>query len=150
LSINRNRWRRVFSDYGSVQNRHWHPNPIRQHGYYQNSGPLSFIYLLIPSFPAFLTILERVRCRCLMEFLKNRSSLYHISVIAYLSAACCKSNKSSPKSFGKSRVATPHGRKWTRPLRVPAVQCPLQTSPISHSAVGTTHPQRSASATYSA
>jgi len=30
-------------------------------------------------------------------------------------------NKSSPMSFGKSRVATPHGRKWTRPLRVLAV-----------------------------
>jgi len=32
-------------------------------------------------------------------------------------------NKSSPKSFGKSRFATPHGREWTRPLRVlPSVQ----------------------------
>jgi len=27
-------------------------------------------------------------------------------------------NKSSPKSLGNGLVATPHGRKWTRPLRV--------------------------------
>jgi len=40
-------------------------------------------------------------------------------------------NKSSPKSFGKNRVTTPVGRKWTRPLRMLAVQCPLQTSPIT-------------------
>jgi len=41
-------------------------------------------------------------------------------------------NKSSPKSFGKSRIATPHGKKkWTRLLRVLAVQWPLQTSPVT-------------------
>jgi len=32
-------------------------------------------------------------------------------------------------SFGNSRVTTPHGREWTRPLHVLAVQCPLQTTP---------------------
>jgi len=41
------------------------------------------------------------------------------------------SNKTSPKSFGMSRVATRHGRKWSCPLRVLAVECPLQTSPIT-------------------
>ena len=40
-------------------------------------------------------------------------------------------NKSSPESFGKSRTATPHSRKWTRPLRVLAVQCPQQMSPMN-------------------
>jgi len=40
-------------------------------------------------------------------------------------------NKSSPKSYWKSRVATPHSRKWTRPLRVLVVQYPLQTNPIT-------------------
>jgi len=56
-------------------------------------------------------------------------------------------NKSSPKSFGKSRIATPHGREWTRPLHVLAVQCPLQMSPITqlpvwyiHSTQRDTHP----------
>jgi len=28
-------------------------------------------------------------------------------------------------------VDTPHGKEWTRPLRVLAVQYPLQTSPIT-------------------
>ena len=32
---------------------------------------------------------------------------------------------------GKGCVATPRGREWTRPLRVLAVPCPLQTSPIT-------------------
>jgi len=43
------------------------------------------------------------------------------------------------KSFGKSRVATPHGREWTRPLRVLAVQCPLQTSPVTQPPVRYIH-----------
>ena len=34
-------------------------------------------------------------------------------------------NKSFPKSFEKSHVATPHGRKWNRPLRV----LPVQSNP---------------------
>jgi len=39
---------------------------------------------------------------------------------------------SPTQSFGKSRVATPYGREWTRPLRVLlSVQCSLQTSPIT-------------------
>jgi len=42
-----------------------------------------------------------------------------------------KQNESAQKSFGKSRVAIPHDGEWTRPLRVLAVQCPLQTSPIA-------------------
>jgi len=45
------------------------------------------------------------------------------------------SNTPSPMSFGKSHIATPHGRKWTRLLHVLAVQCPLQTSPITQSSV---------------
>jgi len=41
-------------------------------------------------------------------------------------------NKSLPKSSGKSRVATPHGREWTRLLHMLlSAQCPLQTSPIT-------------------
>jgi len=51
-----------------------------------------------------------------------------------------------PESFVNSRVATPHGRKWTRPLCVLAAQCPLQTSPITqlweryiHNAVPVSH-----------
>jgi len=40
-------------------------------------------------------------------------------------------NHSWRKSFGKSHIATPHRREWTHPLRVQAVQCPLQTSPIT-------------------
>jgi len=48
-------------------------------------------------------------------------------------------NKSSLKSVGKSRDATPHGRKWTRPLHVLAVQCPLQTRPVTHPRVRHIH-----------
>ena len=48
-------------------------------------------------------------------------------------------NKSSPKSFGNSRIVTLHGRKWTRPLRVLPVQCPLQTSPITQPPVRHIH-----------
>jgi len=44
-----------------------------------------------------------------------------------------QNKQSSPKSFGNSQVATPHGREWTCPLRVLAVQYQLQTnSPLSH------------------
>ena len=42
------------------------------------------------------------------------------------------SNNSFPKSFGKSHVATSHGREWTLLWRVLAVQCPLQMSSLSH------------------
>ena len=39
---------------------------------------------------------------------------------------------SPPQIIGKSRVATLHGKEWTRPLRVLlSVQCPLQTSPVT-------------------
>jgi len=41
--------------------------------------------------------------------------------------------KSFPKSFGKSHVAIPYDREWTRPLRVLlSVQCSLQVSPTRH------------------
>jgi len=43
----------------------------------------------------------------------------------------CIDKQVLPKLFGKIRVATPHGRERTRPLRVLAVQSPLQTSPIT-------------------
>jgi len=39
--------------------------------------------------------------------------------------------KSSPKVIWEECVATSHGRKCTRPLHVLAVQCPLQTSPVT-------------------
>jgi len=49
-------------------------------------------------------------------------------------------NKSFPKSFGKSHVAIPHGREWTRPLHVLlSVQCPLQASPITQPPVRYIH-----------
>ena len=51
----------------------------------------------------------------------------------------CDSNKSSPKSSGKSRVATIHGRKWTRPLRVLAEQYQQQTSPVTQPRVRHIH-----------
>jgi len=39
---------------------------------------------------------------------------------------------SFPKVIWEERVATPHGREWTRLLRVLlTAQCPLQTSPIT-------------------
>jgi len=34
-------------------------------------------------------------------------------------------DKSSPKSFGKSRFATLHGREWTHPLQTSPVTQPL-------------------------
>ena len=43
-----------------------------------------------------------------------------------------KQNKSSPKSFGQSRIATPHHRKWTRLLHVLAAQCLLWTLAQHH------------------
>jgi len=49
-------------------------------------------------------------------------------------------NKSSPKSFGKSRVATSHSRKWTRMLwLLLSVQFPPQTSPITQPPVHYIH-----------
>ena len=48
-------------------------------------------------------------------------------------------NKSSPKSLGKSHVAIPHDRQWTRPLRVL-----LSAGESNRSAAGTLHPHRSA------
>jgi len=39
-------------------------------------------------------------------------------------------NKSSPNFFGKIHVATPHGRKWTRPPRVLAARCSLFTTDL--------------------
>ena len=48
-------------------------------------------------------------------------------------------NNSSPKSFGKSRVATSHGREQSRPLLLLIVQCPLQTSSIAQPRVRYIH-----------
>jgi len=45
-----------------------------------------------------------------------------------------------PKVIWEECVDTPHGREWTRMLRVLlAVQCPLQTSPITQPRVSNTH-----------
>jgi len=44
-----------------------------------------------------------------------------------------------PKSFGKSHIATPHRCKWTHLLHVLAVQCPLQTSPVTQPLVRHIH-----------
>jgi len=71
--------------------------------------------------------------------LRNVHSKQHRVFVPRLTTAapwrCCtvpdKRNKSSTQSFAKSRVTIPHGRKWTRPLRVLSVQRPLQTSPIT-------------------
>jgi len=52
--------------------------------------------------------------------------------------SCNELNKSFPKSFRKSCVATAYGREWTRPLRMLAVQCPLYTSPITQPPVHAT------------
>jgi len=64
-------------------------------------------------------------------------------VWSFILLFCCifyiDNNKSSPKSFGKSRVVTLHGRKWTRLLRVLAAQSPLQTSPITQPRVRYIH-----------
>jgi len=46
---------------------------------------------------------------------------------------------SPPKSFGKSRVAIPHGIKWTRSLRVLSVQCPPHTSPVTQPGIRHVH-----------
>jgi len=40
--------------------------------------------------------------------------------------------KTSPPVIWEEWVVTPHGRECTRLLRVLAVQCPLQTSPVTH------------------
>jgi len=41
-----------------------------------------------------------------------------------------------PKSFGKSQIATPHGREWTWSLLVLlSVQCSMQTSSITQPTV---------------
>jgi len=48
-------------------------------------------------------------------------------------ASICRCAKQVlPKVIWEERVATPHGREWTRPLRVLlAAQYPLQTNPIT-------------------
>jgi len=51
-------------------------------------------------------------------------------------------NRTSPPKVGKRWIATTHGREWACPLHVLAVQCPLQTSPITQlpvSYIHTTH-----------
>jgi len=59
-----------------------------------------------------------------LQWLVTNQNRVQLQIVTY-------NNKSSRKSFGKSHVATPRGREWTRPLCVLAVQCPLQTSPIT-------------------
>jgi len=45
-----------------------------------------------------------------------------------------------PKVIWEERVATSHGRKWTRPLHVlVAAQYPLQTNPITQQRVSYIH-----------
>jgi len=67
--------------------------------------------------------------------------VYIPAVIEMHSRRCYQDNKQVlPKSLGNSRVATPHGREWARPLRVLAVQCPLQqASPITQPRVRYIH-----------
>ena len=51
---------------------------------------------------------------------------------------CPNSNKSSKSHLGRANCHR-HGREWTRPLHVLAVQCPLQTSLITRPPVDYIH-----------
>jgi len=79
----------------------------------------------------------------------KRISDYINVEIAACREVCHKQKQVLPKVIWESRIATTHGREWTRPLRLLAVQCPLQTSPVTQSPVcATPTPHRHTTAAY--
>jgi len=60
-----------------------------------------------------------------------RCAMYKMQYTLLSSSSSITVNKSSPEVIWEECVTTPHSIECTRPLRVLAVQCPLQRSPIT-------------------